>query len=374
MEEGKEKRFAVLIDADNVSPKYMKYIMEEVSDIGTATYKRIYGDWTDVSKRSWKDVALEWSVNPIQQYSYTTGKNSSDSALIIDAMDILYSGHVEGFCLVSSDSDFTKLAQRLRESGMFVIGMGESKTPKPFRVACDTFKILDVISQAEDPNHTNASQEIEDKADITSLHDIKKAIFKFMNENADQGLQTTMSDLGNFLAKRFSEFDVRNYGYSKLSTFLESLDEFEVVKEGTTYYVEDHRSVIPKQEIEREIERILRSNGGEVGNLSIVNDEVKKEFPAFHAKQYGFARFSNFIRSFPQFEIHGNSVRLSREAYFDEWYDNDWGDPEHDSLSEEEESYYGADNGTSAAGNRNSSARNPQSRQSGSRKRTRHFE
>ena len=131
--EQKDSRFAVLIDADNVSPKYIKYILDEVSDQGVATYKRIYGDWTDISKKSWKEQLLRYSINPIQQYSNTNGKNSTDSAMIIDAMDILYSGNVEGFCLVSSDSDFTKLAQRLRESGMFVLGMGEQKTPSALR-------------------------------------------------------------------------------------------------------------------------------------------------------------------------------------------------------------------------------------------------
>ena len=327
MEDKKEKRFAVLIDADNVSPKYIRYILEEVSDVGTATYKRIYGDWTDAGKRGWKDTILEWSVNPIQQYSYTTGKNSTDSAMIIDAMDILYSGSVDGFCLVSSDSDFTKLAQRLREAGMFVLGMGESKTPKPFRTACDTFKILDVISQAEADSH-NTSTAPEIKADITSIHDIKKAIFKMMTENTNQGRSTAMADMGNFLAKRFSEFDVRNYGYSKLSTFLESLDEFEIVKEGTTYYVVDRRSEVPLQEVEREIELILEENGGEVANLSVINDEVKKAFPGFHAKQYGFSRFSSFIRNFPQFEIHDNSVRLSHDYYYDDTWHAHHAEPE----------------------------------------------
>ena len=127
-----EKRFAVLIDADNVSAKYIKYILDEITNYGVATYKRIYGDWTKTNTSSWKDVLLENSVTPIQQYGYTVGKNATDSAMIIDAMDILYSGNVEGFCIVSSDSDFTKLSSRLRESGMLVVGMGEKKTPKPF--------------------------------------------------------------------------------------------------------------------------------------------------------------------------------------------------------------------------------------------------
>ena len=146
--EQNERRFAVLIDADNVSPKYIKYILDEVSDVGIATYKRIYGDWTDNEKRSWKNVLLDWSVNPIQQYSYTTGKNATDSAMIIDAMDILYSGNCDGFVLVSSDSDFTRLAIRLREAGKKVYGMGEKKTPKPFIVACDKFVYIEVIRAA----------------------------------------------------------------------------------------------------------------------------------------------------------------------------------------------------------------------------------
>lgn len=141
-----DKRFAVLIDADNISNKYVKVIMDEISNDGVATYKRIYGDWTRAGMGPWKRVLLEHSITPIQQYGYTTGKNATDSAMIIDAMDILYSGNVEGFCLVSSDSDFTRLASRLRESGMMVVGMGEQKTPKAFISACNKFKYLDILS------------------------------------------------------------------------------------------------------------------------------------------------------------------------------------------------------------------------------------
>ena len=201
-----ERRFAVLIDADNVSPKYIKYILDEVSDQGIATYKRIYGDWTDNEKRSWKNVLLDWSVNPIQQYSYTTGKNATDSAMIIDAMDILYSGNVDGFCLVSSDSDFTKLAQRLREAGMFVMGIGEQKTPKPFRAACDTFKLLEIISSDDAPEATV----IENQKTITSIDEIQKAIAKLLIENNSQNQPIILARVGNFLTKRCSEFDVRN--------------------------------------------------------------------------------------------------------------------------------------------------------------------
>lgn len=213
--EQNERRFAVLIDADNVSPKYIKYILDEVSDVGIATYKRIYGDWTDNEKRSWKNVLLDWSVNPIQQYSYTAGKNATDSAMIIDAMDILYSGNVDGFCLVSSDSDFTKLAQRLREAGMFVMGIGEQKTPKPFRAACDTFKLLEIISSDDTPE----TSVIENQKTITNIDEIQKAITKLLIENNSQNQPIILAKVGNFLTKRFSDFDVRNYGYSKLSTF-----------------------------------------------------------------------------------------------------------------------------------------------------------
>ena len=145
-----DSRFAVLIDADNVSVKYIKIILDELSKDGIATYKRIYGDWTNPALISWKSTLLDNSITPIQQYSYTTGKNSTDSAMIIDAMDILYSGRVDGFCLVSSDSDFTRLASRLRESGMTVIGMGESKTPNSFIAACNKFKYLDILSAADE--------------------------------------------------------------------------------------------------------------------------------------------------------------------------------------------------------------------------------
>lgn len=140
-----EVKFAVLIDADNISDKYIKIIMDEIANSGIATYKRIYGDWTSPNLSSWKTVLLDNSIIPMQQYSYTSGKNSTDSAMIIDAMDILYSGTVGGFCIASSDSDFTRLAARLRESGMQVIGMGESKTPKPFISACNQFKYLDLL-------------------------------------------------------------------------------------------------------------------------------------------------------------------------------------------------------------------------------------
>ncbi|MDD7739125.1 MAG: NYN domain-containing protein [Lachnospiraceae bacterium] len=322
--EQKDRRFAVLIDADNVSPKYIRYILDEISDQGVATYKRIYGDWTDVSKRSWKEQLLRYSINPIQQYSNTNGKNSTDSAMIIDAMDILYSGNVEGFCLVSSDSDFTKLAQRLRESGMYVLGMGEQKTPSSFRVACDAFKILEIISQNEDdvsPAATVVSETsarygtaAEEAPAITSKVEIEKAVSRVLTENNDHGKNTTLSEMGNILQKKFSEFDVRNYGYSKLSTFLESMNDFEVLKIGHNYLVREKHVAVSRQQIEKYITELILANKGHIDNLSIIHDALRTHFPGFDVKQYGYSRISSFINSFKKFRITNNTVQLKQQS------------------------------------------------------------
>lgn len=263
-----DKRFAVLIDADNVSSKYIKYILDEISNYGVATYKRIYGDWTKSSAASWKDVLLENSVTPVQQYGYTVGKNATDSAMIIDAMDILYSGNVEGFCIVSSDSDFTKLSSRLRESGMLVVGMGEKKTPKPFIASCNQFKYLDVLAEAEtnslvleeshnrNDNNKNKKQStgkgtevdadtanilgkniatadsVDSGKNMTDIEVIKAAVLKMMNEVDEEDQSMNMGELGSRLVKRYPDFDVRNYGDTKLSKFLKKFDFLEINSKG----------------------------------------------------------------------------------------------------------------------------------------------
>lgn len=235
-----EKRFAILIDADNISPKYISYILDEISNYGVATYKRIYGDWTKSSSGSWKDVLLEHSITPIQQYSYTIGKNATDSAMIIDAMDILYSNHVDGFCIASSDSDFTKLSSRLRESGKFVIGMGEKKTPKPFVAACNLFKYLEVLVQAAAESSVKAEankpepESMAKEKSMTELSVIKAALIKIINENADEEHGINMGDLGSRLIKRYPDFDVRNYGDSKFSKFLKKFDFIETKTVGNS--------------------------------------------------------------------------------------------------------------------------------------------
>ncbi len=244
-----DKKFAILIDADNVSAKYIHYILDEISNYGVATYKRIYGDWTKSTSGSWKEVLLEHSITPIQQYAYTTGKNATDSAMIIDAMDILYSKNVDGFCIASSDSDFTKLSSRLRESGMTVVGMGEKKTPKPFIASCNQFKYLEVLMEAE----KNAIEEkkdaissvakpvaevlqkpLENEKNMTELNVIRAAIIKMLNESADEDQGMNMGELGSRLIKRYPDFDVRNYGDNKFSRFLKKFDFLEIYKHGNT--------------------------------------------------------------------------------------------------------------------------------------------
>jgi predicted nuclease of predicted toxin-antitoxin system len=218
----KDLKIAVLIDADNVSEKYVRVVFDEVLNHGTATYKRIYGDWTKPQFAKWKDVLLNYSISPIQQYGYTQGKNSTDSALIIDAMDILYSGNVDGFCIVSSDSDFTRLASRLREAGKYVLGMGEKKTPQPFISACEKFKYLEILLQG--PAVEN-NDEKSVKASKTELIDMITSIIK---ENSDDDGWVFMGEIGNYISKRMPEFDTRNYGYQKLTPLISSMKIFEI--------------------------------------------------------------------------------------------------------------------------------------------------
>ncbi len=234
-------RLAVLIDADNVPRNSLKAAMVEIAIYGTPTIKRIYGDWTSPNIGGWKQSLLENAVTPVQQYGYTTGKNSTDSAMIIDAMDILYSGRVDGFVLVSSDSDFTRLAIRLREAGMYVIGMGEKKTPNPFIVACDKFIYIEVLRErekkaveaarkkAESRKKTNTKSKSPEKAgDKTVPEEMIDLIADSVADLADDDGYTDLSNLGNLIIKKQPDFDPRNYGFGKLSTLLKNLSRFEV--------------------------------------------------------------------------------------------------------------------------------------------------
>ena len=244
-----DKKIAVLIDAENVSGKYIKLIMDEVSNYGTATYKRLYGDFQTASVKAWMKNLQDYAITPVFQYNYTQGKNASDSALIIDAMDILYSGKVDGFCIVTSDSDFTKLVLRLRESGMTVIGMGEQKTPNSLVSACEAFKFLDILmngggenvketkpaarkqSEAETPEASEiVPKEAEASAgsNIPDMEEMEKEVISIINTHAGDDGWVDLSELGDNLPKRVPSFDPRNYNCSKLKQFIELFDSIEV--------------------------------------------------------------------------------------------------------------------------------------------------
>lgn len=241
-----DKKIAILIDADNVSDKYIKYIFDEISNHGTPTYKRIYGDWTKPQLNSWKNVLLNYSITPIQQYSYTTGKNATDSALIIDAMDILYSKNVDGFCIISSDSDFTRLAARLREAGMYVIGMGEKKTPTPFISACEKFKYLEVLAGIIGDSENALEKQQDPKDSLTSLGELIKSIKNIIAERSDEEGWIGLGEVGTKLNMRYPDFDTRNYGHSKLSSFILSLNKFEIEPEKT-----NKRNILVRNKIKK---------------------------------------------------------------------------------------------------------------------------
>ncbi|UJP64354.1 NYN domain-containing protein [Mongoliitalea daihaiensis] len=224
----KDIKIAVLIDADNVSSHPIKEMMEEIAKYGNPTIKRIYGDWTTPRLGKWKNILLENAITPIQQYGYTVGKNATDAAMIIDAMDILYSQKVNGFCIVSSDSDFTRLATRLREAGMLVIGMGEKKTPEPFIVACDKFIYVEILQKAEPDTSPGKAKDAPKPQVDKAGPKIIRLIHNTISDLADDDGWAFMGDVGNLLQKKQPNFDSRNFGYQKLTPFISSLPYFEI--------------------------------------------------------------------------------------------------------------------------------------------------
>ncbi|HBS85109.1 MAG: Maebl [Bacteroidetes bacterium GWF2_38_335] len=240
MQEKNDLRLAVLIDADNIPYSNIKGMLDEIAKLGVPSIKRIYGDWTKPTISGWKQSLLEHAITPVQQYSYTSGKNATDSAMIIDAMDILHLQKVDGFCLVSSDSDFTRLATRLRESGMLVIGIGEKKTPNPFIVACDKFIYIEILERAKtssikkDKTKTSKSEQVAapkehkprvERVNNNIIHLLKKTVEDLGNESG----WASMAEVGGLIIKKKPDFDPRNYGFMKLTPLIKSLSEhFEI--------------------------------------------------------------------------------------------------------------------------------------------------
>jgi uncharacterized LabA/DUF88 family protein len=234
MKNNKDLRIAVLIDADNIPHANIKGMLEEIAKYGTPTFKRIYGDWTKPTLTGWKGVLLENAITPIQQYAYTVGKNATDSAMIIDAMDILYTEKVDGFCIVSSDSDFTRLATRLREAGMMVIGLGQKKTPNPFIVACDKFIYLEILSPPANEAELKSEKgrkEIKStegkalqKVDRETINLISSSI----RDLADESGWAFLGEVGNLILKKQPDFDPRNFGFQKLAPLIKSIGKYEI--------------------------------------------------------------------------------------------------------------------------------------------------
>lgn len=299
-----DKRFAVLIDSDNISARYIDCILDEMTRHGVATYRRIYGDFTNNQMHRWKSELAERSITPIQQFQNTTGKNATDSALIIDAMDILYTGSVEGFCLVSSDGDFTRLASRLRESGMEVIGMGESKTPKSFKAACSVFTNLELLIEGD----SEKNEDKQEKKNVVTRKKIADAIVEIITTNENNGRDTGLGEIGSALVKKYSDFDVRNYGYSSLSRFIEEIDNFELRRNKTSISVVLKNDAREIEEYTVETVKKAGVTGIDIGQLA---QKIYDRYPNFKVKKLGYATFQKFIHSLKELQIEnlGNNQK-----------------------------------------------------------------
>ena len=244
MSDGKIEKLAVLIDADNAQPSIVEGLLAEIAKYGTANVKRIYGDWTVPGLKGWKEVLLQYSIQPIQQFRYTSGKNATDSAMIIDAMDLLYTSKFNGFCIVSSDSDFTKLASRIREAGLFVYGFGERKTPKAFVSACDKFIFTEVLRIKDDDSETISRKTTSELKQDTKLVNLLR---NSVEASSDDSEWAHLASVGSNIAKQAPEFDPRNYGYKKLGELVVATKLFQIEERSagdghsTAVYLKDRR-------------------------------------------------------------------------------------------------------------------------------------
>jgi len=224
-----QAKLAVLIDADNTQPGIIEGLLDEVSKYGIASVKRIYGDWTSTNLRSWKDRLLEYAIQPIQQFAYTAGKNATDSAMIIDAMDLLYTEKLDGFCIVSSDSDFTRLAARLRESGRIVYGFGEKKTPRAFVSVCDKFIYTEILKENQEETEDEDSKlVVKPKKDFKVDRKLLKLLRETVDDLAEESGWAYLGGVGHKINNRMADFDPRNYGFNKLGDMFRAIPQFEI--------------------------------------------------------------------------------------------------------------------------------------------------
>ena len=294
-----KKQFAVLIDSDNISAKYASSIFNEIENYGYASFRRIYGNWSSRANGWKEEILLENSITPVQQFAYTSGKNATDMAMVIDAMDILYSGKVDGFCLVTSDSDFT----------------------------CNRFILLNLINKQvndeETASEANASSgsrrkgsrasEEEHGSAVTPLSQIEEAVISMINDNENKGKITYLGEIGSRLNDKFTDFDVRNYGYTKLVVLLQDTCPRLSVYRMDSAYAVGLSGQIDRQKLEKEILLFVKNSGGQVENLSLVYEEIHKKHPSFDIKDYGYSRLSSFLRSIRQLSVNGNLVSIKEK-------------------------------------------------------------
>ena len=289
-----DRKLALLIDSDNVSAKYLNGIFDELAQYGTITYRRIYGDFTSPANAHWSSLLLKKSITPIQQFSNTTGKNATDSALIIDAMDLLYNSNVDAFCIVSSDSDFTRLASRLRESGKIVIGMGEKKTPDSFRAACTVFTELENLIESEMSSAAGKEAVVED-------------IINIITKNDNKGRTTGPGEIGSRLQNKYPDFDIRSFGYSQLSKFLADMDGIEVHKGKNNAITVSLKSDETDDPVICDIREIVRAHGKKGIALSALGQEIRKQHKGFNVRLYGYSQLYRFIESIKGLRVTGTN-------------------------------------------------------------------
>lgn len=296
-----EKRIALLIDAENTSVKYLDSIFMELKNYGTVTYKRMYGDFTNKTLSEWNHRALSYAVVPIQQPRYSTAKNAADIMLVIDAMDILYANNVDIFCIVSSDSDFTRLVNRLCDGGMEVIGMGKSDASKTLKAACTIYKNLEIIygdsDEIEATGHRSAEgvhKEADIEKNIVPLATIKKSMIEIVRENENQGNHTGLGGLKSSIQRLYKDFDERNYGYSSMTKLVKELKDFVVTQERSTVYVSLNGQNQNERSVETYIIETAKKSPIDLGRLG---QYIHLKFPEFDVKRYGYSQLGTFVQS-----------------------------------------------------------------------------
>ena len=293
-------KIALLIDADNISAKYIKTIFDELAKKGTVTYRRIYADWSSTRTNEWQKKLVDYSLTAIQQFPFTTGKNATDSAMIIDAMDILYrNDYLDAFCIATSDSDFTTIANKLREAGKFVIGMGEQKTPLSFVNTCSEFKYLDVIEDV-----------VEDTSSDTVVFDKKKIANLIEDYIRSESGEVYTSQLKAFLKNIYPGFDERNYGYSKFSKFLNDYDNIETYDKDTKVQLRSSR--VDSIQIYDYIDSLRLSTKDKSINIGLLKTNIVNKYPGFNVKDYGYSTMKKFLQSILGITIDGDNAILHK--------------------------------------------------------------